>query len=67
MSFTGVENKSRWAAHSNITSVEKIYSKVCNKNVDSMLQIISLCKNREKHDKHGLIKKKEKVEIEHPS
>ena len=43
--------------HSNLTSVEEIYSKVCNKNVDSMLQIMGLCKNREKHDKHGLIKK----------
>lgn len=41
--------------HSDVPSVEEIYSKVCNKNVDSMPQII--CKNREEHDKHGLIKK----------
>lgn len=41
----------------NIISVEEIYSKVCNKSGDSMLQIINLCKNREKHNKHGLIKK----------
>lgn len=43
--------------HSNTTGAEEIYSKVCNKNVDSMLQIKGLCKNREKHDEHGLIKK----------
>ena len=30
-----------------ITHAEGIYSKVCNQNVDSMLQIIHLCKNRE--------------------
>lgn len=46
------------SARSNIRSVRgEIYSKVCNKTVDSMLQIIGLRKNREKHDKHGFIKK----------
>lgn len=58
--------------HSDVTCAEGIYSKVCNQNVDSTLQIIDLCKNigKKKHDKHGLIKKiikKKKVEIGHPS
>lgn len=38
---------------SNITSMKNIDRKVWNKNVDSTLQIRS--KNREKHDKLGLV------------